>query len=98
VTAGGASASSTVQVNCAPVVQQVVVQQVVARPAQGQVIYTAAPQVHHQPQPVIIQRAPQQQPVPSRRSPSRRARLGVAVRSLLWQPSVTFRVWLPRLP
>jgi hypothetical protein len=64
VTAGGASASSTVQVNCAPVVQQVVVQQVVARPAQGQVIYTAAPQVHHQPQPVIIQRAPQQQPRP----------------------------------
>jgi len=57
VTAGGASATSTVQVNCA-VVQQVVVQQVVARPSQGQVIYQQQP---GQPQQqVIIQRAPQQ--------------------------------------
>jgi hypothetical protein len=57
VTSGGASATSTVQVNCA-VVQQVVVQQVVARPSQGQVVYQAAP---GQPQQqVIIQRAPQQ--------------------------------------
>jgi len=58
VTAGGASATSTVQVNCAPVVQQVVVQQVVAqRPSQGQVIYTQAPRGPQQ-QPVIIQRGP----------------------------------------
>jgi len=48
VTAGGASASTTVQVNC---VQQVVVQPVVARPSPGQVVYQ---------QPVIVQRAPQQ--------------------------------------
>jgi hypothetical protein len=59
VTSGGASASSTVQVNCAVAVQQVVV---VARPAQGQVVYTTAPQPA--PQQVIIQRAPQQQPRP----------------------------------
>jgi hypothetical protein len=58
VTAGGASATSTVQVNCAPVVQQVVVQQVVAqRPSQGQIIYTQAPRGPQQ-QPVIIQRGP----------------------------------------
>jgi hypothetical protein len=56
VRAGGASGSTTVQVNCAQVVQQVVVQQVVARPAPGQVIYTQpAPRPQ---QPVIIQRAP----------------------------------------
>jgi hypothetical protein len=58
VTAGGASATSTVQVNCAAL-QQVVVQQVVARPAQGQVIYTTAPSTQAGQQ-VIIQRAPQQ--------------------------------------
>jgi len=57
VTAGGASATSSVQVNCA-VVQQVVVQQVVARPSQGQVIYQAPAQPAQQQ--VIIQRAPQQ--------------------------------------
>lgn len=62
VTAGGASATSTVQVNCAPVVQQVVVQQVVSRPAQGQVIYQVP--AHQPQQQVIIQRAPQQQPRP----------------------------------
>ena len=56
VTSGGASATSTVQVNCA--VQQVVVQQVVARPSQGQVVYQVAPQPGQQQ--VIIQRAPQQ--------------------------------------
>jgi hypothetical protein len=57
VTSGAASASSTVQVNCAPVVQQqVVVQQVVAqRPSQGQIIYTTQPAPQQQ---VIIQRAP----------------------------------------
>jgi hypothetical protein len=60
VTAGGASASTTVHVNCAQVVQQVVVQQVVARPSQGQVIYTQPGQVYTAQQPVIIQRAPQQ--------------------------------------
>ena len=58
VTAGGASATSTVQVNCA-VVQQVVVQQVVARPSQGQVVYQQ-PGPRPQQQQVIIQRAPQQ--------------------------------------
>jgi len=58
VTSGGASATSTVQVNCAPVVQQVVVQQVVAqRPSQGQIIYTQGPRPNNQ-QPVIIQRGP----------------------------------------
>jgi len=57
VTAGGASATSTVQVNCA--VQQVVVQQVVARPSQGQVVYQVQPGQPQQQQ-VIIQRAPQQ--------------------------------------
>jgi hypothetical protein len=65
VTAGAASSTSTVQVNCAPPVQQVVVQQVVARPAQGQVIYTQArPGQAQQQQPVVIQRAPQQRPAP----------------------------------
>jgi len=60
VTAGGATGTTTVQVNCAQVVQQVVVQQVVARPSQGQVIYTQPGQVYTAQQPVIIQRAPQQ--------------------------------------
>jgi len=55
VTVGGASATSTVQVNCA--VQQVVVQQVPARPSQGQVVYQQPNQPQQQ---VIIQRAPQQ--------------------------------------
>jgi hypothetical protein len=59
VTAGGASATSTVQVNCAAPIQQVVVQQVVARPSQGQVVYRPAPAGPAQQQ-VIIQRAPQQ--------------------------------------
>jgi hypothetical protein len=59
VTAGGASATSTVQVNCAAPIQQVVVQQVVARPSQGQVVYQTAPTGPAQQQ-VIIQRAPQQ--------------------------------------
>jgi hypothetical protein len=63
VTAGGASATSTVQVNCAAPVQQVVVQQVVARPSGGQVIYTQpGSQTRPAQQPVIIQRAPQQRP------------------------------------
>lgn len=59
VTAGGASASTTVQVNCAPVVQQVVVQQVQARPSQATIIYQPAPQTRPAPQQrpqVIIQR------------------------------------------
>jgi len=66
VTSGGASASSTVQVNCAPVVQQIVVQQVVAqRPSQGQIIYTQGPQTRPAPQQqVIIQRAPAPMYVP----------------------------------
>jgi hypothetical protein len=59
VTAGGASATSSVQVNCA-VVQQVVVQQVVARPSQGQVVYQQPAPRPAQQQQVIIQRAPQQ--------------------------------------
>jgi len=54
VTAGGATGTAPVQVNCAVAVQQVVVQQVVTKPAQGQVVYQQGPQ------PVIIQRAPQQ--------------------------------------
>jgi hypothetical protein len=59
VRSGGASASSTVQVNCAPVVQQIVVQQVTARPAPANVIYQQAPVHRPAPQqPVIIQRAP----------------------------------------
>jgi hypothetical protein len=58
VTAGGASATSTVQVNCAPVVQQVVVvAQQPGRPAPANVIYTQ-PQRPAPQQPVIIQRAP----------------------------------------
>jgi hypothetical protein len=56
VTSGAASASSTVQVNCAPVVQPVTVQQVVVqRPAGGQIVYTTQPAPQQQ---VIIQRAP----------------------------------------
>jgi len=58
VTAGAAAAVSSVQVNCAPVVQQVVVvAQQPARPAQGTIIYTTAPQ-QLRPQQTIIQRAP----------------------------------------
>jgi len=56
---GGASGSSTVQVNCAPPVQQVVVQQVPARPAPGQVVYQQ-PGPRPQQQQVVVQRAPQQ--------------------------------------
>jgi hypothetical protein len=61
VTAGGASSTTTVQVNCAPavVVQQ---QVVVARPAQATVIYQPAP-TRPAPQ-VIIQRAPAPMPAP----------------------------------
>jgi hypothetical protein len=59
VTAGGASASTTVQVNCAPVQQVIIVAQQPARPAQGQVIYQQPGPVYQQPrQPAIIQRAP----------------------------------------
>jgi hypothetical protein len=64
VRAGGASASSTVQVNCAPVVQQIVVQQVTARPNPATVIYQQAPTHRPAPQqqPVIIQRGPAPRP------------------------------------
>jgi hypothetical protein len=64
VTAGGASATSTVQVNCAPVVTQVVVQQVQTRPSQAAVIYQTAPVRPAPQQPVIIQRAPAPVAVP----------------------------------
>jgi hypothetical protein len=59
VTAGGASASTTVQVNCAVVVQQQVVV-VSQRPAGGQIVYQQPGPVAQAQQPVIIQRAPQQ--------------------------------------
>jgi hypothetical protein len=61
VTAGGASATTSVQVNCAPVVQQQVVV-VTQRPSGGQVVYRPGPQMHQPQQPVIIQRGPAPQP------------------------------------
>jgi hypothetical protein len=58
VTSGVAAASTTVQVNCAPVVQQVVVvAQQPARPAQGNIVYVQ-PRQQPQQQPTIIRRAP----------------------------------------
>jgi hypothetical protein len=65
VTAGGASASTTVQVNCAPVVVVQQQQVVVARPSQATVIYRPGPQTRPAPQqPVIIQRGPPPAAIP----------------------------------
>jgi hypothetical protein len=63
VTAGGASATTSVQVNCAPVQKVVVVTGSTAPTySGGQVIYRPGPQVHQPQQPVIIQRGPAPQP------------------------------------